>query len=601
MDAPPPPLRRWVALAYPRTFGRAQAPTPGEVAAAWRRAQRAIAARLALACAREGLVPNAVVGGALALHLTEGRAAATLPLARLGAFGLHSADEHGTRDPLFDDPQALLDALVGPLELAPSTHARVGAELADSATNLALAYLSADLREARIAAGEAWPAPVDPENLVVEGHPWHPMTKTRLGLRRAEVLRHAPEHLAAAAVAAVDVDASIVQLAGDAPALGELFPPAPVGRVRLPVHPAQLRRLPRLLPDLWGAKILPADVPPLASRALLSLRTVAVDAPASPCHLKLALAVVTTSARRTVSPMSVANGPPLTRLLEGIRADDPQIAALQLLGDRAAAGLREEVGEAAHLGVILRDTPEALARAATGSASAEAWVCAALGERRPGARERSLLVDLAARHASAEAMLRRYVDRLLTPSLRLLSGYGIALELHLQNTLVAVDARGLAGFISRDLGGVRILARRLAARGRHLTFAPGSFIATDDVDELRDKLNHTLLQAHLAAVLRWAERDLGIPAARGWAHVRAAILRIAEELAADARCRADALADRDALLRPRCRSKALLHMRIAERISDYAYGEVDNVLARADVVELARAAEVSAGGRRQLS
>ncbi|MEZ4382365.1 MAG: IucA/IucC family protein [Nannocystaceae bacterium] len=590
MSAPPSTLLRWVELAYPRAFGAAARPTPDAVAAAWMRSQRAIAARLALACARENLVDAEVTGGALHLALGGDRGA-DLPLARLGAFGLHTAAADRPADALFDDPLALLAALARPLDLNDADRLRLGAELRDSATNLALAYLTAALRDAQIAGGEAWPAPVDPENLVTEGHPWHPMTKTRLGLRRAEVLRHAPEHLARAGIAAVDVDASLVQLAGDArAALAELFPAPPPGFVRLPVHPAQLRRLPRLVPEHWGAAIRPAAIPPRPSRALLSLRTVAVDAPA--CHLKLALAVVTTSARRTVSPMSVTNGPPLTRLLAAIAGEDPAIAALQVLGDRAAAGLSPALGDAAaHLGVIVRDPPEALARAASGSATAEAWVCAALGERRPGAAEPSLLARLAARHDSAEGMLRRYVDRLVTPALRLLSGYGVALELHLQNTLVSVDDAGLVGFIVRDLGGVRILPRRLAARGHALSFAPGSFIATDDVAELRDKLSHTLLHAHLGAVIRWAERDLGLPAARSWAHVRAAILRVTRALADDVRARPDALADRDALLRPRCRSKALLQMRVDRRVSDYAYGEVDNILARRDVIDLAAAGE----------
>ena len=91
----------------------------------------------------------------------------------------------------------------------------------------------------------------------------------------------------------------------------------------------------------------------------------------------------------------------------------------------------------------------------------------------------------------------------------------------------------------------------------------------------------------MTTLIGWAERDLGLPNARSWALVRATILRSAERIAAR-HPESAALADRDALLRPRTRAKALLRMRFEDRISDYAYTAVDNVLARPDVVRLAK-------------
>ncbi len=516
--------------------------------------------------------------------LDDGAGGLRIPLARLGAFGLHSPDLEAPRSPLTEDPSTLLGALAPALGASTHTAQELRVELADSAFNLAMSSLLAALRDTAAAEGRRWPAPVDPENLVVEGHPWHPMCKTRLGMRRAEVLRHAPEALALGTIDAVDVDRDLVQLADDAEmTLARLFPPGPPGTIRLPVHRAQRRRLPKLFADLWGSKIRPSGQPPLQGRALLSLRTIALEDPE--LHVKLAINVTTTSARRTVSPMSVANGPPLTRLIEQIAAVDPALSGLLLLGDRAAAGLRAEaVGpRAPHLGVIIRGSPEALLRE-TGS-SAEAWVCAALGERRPAAR-RTLLVELAERQGSAEALLRRYIELLVPPCLHLLSVYGLVLEVHLQNTLAAVDDGGLAGFVIRDLGGIRLHPGRLQSAGRSVELAPGSFLATDDLAEVRDKLSHTLLHAHMATLIRWAERDLGLPARRAWALIRATIIRTAERIPAEHRDAA--YADRDALLRPRTRAKALLRMRFEDRISDYAYTEVDNILAHPEVVALAK-------------
>ncbi|MCA9637990.1 MAG: hypothetical protein KC420_18305, partial [Myxococcales bacterium] len=334
-----------------------------------------------------------------------------------------------------------------------------------------------------------------------------------------------------------------------------------------------------------GRVIRAAPVEPVRGRSLLSLRTVALDGE-DPCHVKLAIDVVTTSARRTVSAMSVDNGPPLTRLLAAIQRGDPATGAgLWILGDHAGAGLRPEIaGErAAHLGVILRSTPERVAAAATGDAC-EAWVCAALGERAP-ASGRVLLAELASRHASVDELLARYVALLVPPALRLLSGHGIALELHLQNSLAVVGPRGLAGFVVRDLGGLRIHRARLAAAGHTLAFAPGSFIVTDDLAEVRDKLAHTLFHAHLAAIFRWAEETLGHPARRGWGLVRATLERCLDPLLFPEPAREAASIDRAALLAPRCRAKALLRMRVDGRISDYAYTEVDNVLAAREIAD----------------
>src|SRR5690606_26770052 len=96
------------------------------------------------------------------------------------------------------------------------------------------------------------------------------------------------------------------------------------------------------------------------------------------------------------------------------------------------------------------------------------------------------------------ALIDDWIDRLVPASLRLYCCYGIALELHLQNTLVRVVDGRVAGFWVRDLGGIRIHAPRLAAANlpRTPSFAAGSFIITEDLDEVRSKLEHTLIHAH---------------------------------------------------------------------------------------------------------
>ena len=611
-----PRFHAWAAAALPRAFPGLTPLPPATLRAAWTLAARDITARLALALAREDLA--ATDRDALRTRT----APLTLPLRRRGPFGLHQPDLDAARPAALEHPHALLAAL--DLGLPEATHARLAHELADSVFHLAIARAIAELRvRARLAAAP-WPAPLDPENLVIVGHPWHPMCKTRLGLHLHEVLRYAPEALAAPTIHAVDVDPALTHASDNFTALlAHLLPPAPSGWLRLPVHALQRRRLPRLLPTLWGTAIRPTTLPPLPARALLSLRTVAI----ADLHLKLAADLQTTSARRQVSPMSSRNGPRLGALLHTLLTTDPHLRGLQLQLEPAAAGLDPHAlgrlrAHAGQLGAIVRHDltvpAQTLARAA-GLADPSVWVCAALGERWPGdpselqpapkdlsqrpsspvpknlSQRPSLANDptllhrhegapllrtITAAYPSPEAALRHYVELLVPPALRLCTIHGVALELHLQNTLV-VHARGrLCGFIVRDLGGVRLHRERLAAAGHDPALAPGSFILTDDLLELQTKLAHTLFHAHLAALFAWAADLLGADERALWAHTRATIdaALTAWSLARPRHAPACA-ADRAVLLAPVVAAKALLRMRIDERVSDYAYTRVPSPLA----------------------
>ena len=610
-----PRFLAWAATALPRAFPGLPPLAPAILHASWTLAAREIAARLALALAREDLV--AVDHDAL-----RGRTGPIdVPLRRRGAFGLHQPDLDAPRPAPLEHPHALLAAL--DLGLAPTTRARLELELADSVFHLAMARVIAELRVRARLARAPWPAPLDPENLVISGHPWHPMCKTRLGLHLHEVLRFAPEALAAARVHAVDVDPALVHTSGAFTAMSaELFPPAAPGWLRLPVHALQLRRLPRLLAPLWGHAIRPTAIAPLPARALLSLRTVAI----ADIHLKLATDLQTTSARRQVSPMSSRNGPPLGALITAIAAVDPQVRrGLRLQPEPAAAGLAPEAlgplaPRAGQLGAIFRRDLRQPARELAdelhpSTDEPTVWVCAALGERWPGdhtelhatppvpndlskrpsspvpsdlsqrppllhRREGDpLLRTITAAYPSPEAALAHYVDLLVPPALRLCSAHGVALELHLQNTLVVHRRGRLCGFIVRDLGGVRLHRARLAAAGHDPALAAGSFIITDDLAELQTKLAHTLLHAHLAAVFTWAAELLGADERALWAHTRATIDAALTVWATAQPRLADACAaDRAVLLAPEVQAKALLRMRIDERVSDYAYTRVPSPL-----------------------
>ncbi|MCA9694442.1 MAG: hypothetical protein KC636_33000, partial [Myxococcales bacterium] len=254
---------------------------------------------------------------------------------------------------------------------------------------------------------------------------------------------------------------------------------------------------------------------------------------------------------------------------------------------------------AAQLGVIVREHPGPLARALAGD-DATIWVCAALGERRSDRDEPRCVAlcdgysgDAASRGA---AMLRDYVELLAPPLLRLLCAHGVALEAHLQNSLVVFAGGRPRGFVLRDLGGVRLHGPRLARAGHAIELADGSFIATNSAEELRDKLAHVLFHAHLAAVFDWTAQATGADPRAAWAYTRQLVHERLGAWAADPELRADCLADREALLAPRVRAKALLRMRLTGASSDYDYTEVANALAPAPGDDAPRERLLNASG-----
>lgn len=568
---------RWAAAVARCLRGPGSAePSAVAVEAAWRRGLRGIAARLAISAVREGLCGGSVRAGALVL---DGDAEG-LPLQGPGVLALPVAELLGPRPPWLEDPLRLWARIAAALAVGDATRERVEHELGDSAFNLALAHLAAALRPAWARAHPHDPRATDPEHWVTEGHPWHPMTKTRLGLGLAEHARLAPELVAATPLRVVDVRASLAQVT---PALGERLGPwlgvAAPGFVRVPVHGRQLPRLARRLGDRFGRDVVPVPGVHACGRSLLSLRTAAFEATSTgPLHLKLALGVHTTSARRVVSPMSVHNGPRVSALLAAIQAADRECAGIRIAAETQTGGLRAHVDGAAELGVIVRDGHDFV-----GPTGAPAWVCAGLGEASP-LDGRTGVWRLAEGFEGtppqrARAMLEQYLSRLLPPLLRLHVAHGVALEGHLQNTLVHAVAGRPAGFVVRDFGGIRIHGPRLGAAGHALALHPGSFIVTDDLGELQGKLAHTLFHAHLGTLFGWVEHVLGLPGHEAWALARARVVDCLQRWAADPALGPACEADRSAWLAPRVRAKALLRMRIDDASSDYAYTEVDNPLA----------------------
>jgi siderophore synthetase component len=151
-----------------------------------------------------------------------------------------------------------------------------------------------------------------------------------------------------------------------------------------------------------------------------------------------------TSAVRTVSPAAVHNGPRLSALLLKLTADLP----LTVLAETAAGAVIVDGRPSRHLAHLLREAP--------GVGPGEVVLpLAALGV--PGLL-REAVGDRPYRWFGALAAI------LWSPLITVLDR-GVALEAHGQNTLVVLRDGRPVRIVYRDLGGVRVSARRLRAAG----------------------------------------------------------------------------------------------------------------------------------------
>jgi siderophore synthetase component len=359
----------------------------------------------------------------------------------------------------YTDPGALLRALD-----LPGHTARLATEIDNSVANLALA------RAANPATPPTRSKAGDPgalgrlEQSLTDGHPLHPCCRTRGGMTVADVLAYAPEHHPVIRLRRLRVAPR--RWYGDT---------EPV----LYAHPWQAARLRDTHPWLTDD----GETGPV--RPLMSLRTVApLDGGQ---HVKTAVDVQLTSAVRTVSPAAVHNGPLLSRLLRELTRDLP----LDVLAETAAGAVIVDGEPQRHLAYLRREAPR------IGPTEA-VLPLAALG---------TVLDEVV---GDPYAWLESLATILVPPLLTVLDR-GVALEAHGQNTLVVLDAGRPVRILYRDLGGVRVSARRLEQ-----ALELKGDLPSDDPDVLRTKLAAALFGTVAAELVALLERRRGADPDRLW-------------------------------------------------------------------------------------
>jgi siderophore synthetase component len=414
-----------------------------------------------------------------------------------------------------DDPATLLRRL----DLGPHT-GRLAQEIDNSVANLALALADPPPPGAPLRDAEG-----DPDGLgrleqrILDGHPLHPCCRTRGGMTVADVLAYAPEHRPVIRLRRLAVPPE--RWYGDTP---------PV----LYAHPWQADRLRDRYPWLSDA----GETGPV--RPLMSLRTVAPLSGGD--HVKTAVDLQLTSAVRTVSPAAVHNGPRLSVLLGGLTADLP----LTVLAETAAGAVLVDGQPQRHLAYLRRAAPR-LGRTET------VVPLGALAALLPGI-------------ATDPYAWWHDVAHVLFPPLLTVLDRGVALEAHGQNTLLVLDGGRPTRIVYRDLGGVRVSAKRLRAAGVEAPPVEGD-LPTDDPEVLRTKLAAAVLGTVAAQLITVLARA-GAEPARLWASTAAAI-------------RSAGTADGPRLLRDPLPVKATTAMRLADDPLNDLWTTFDNPMAGA--------------------
>ncbi|WP_055604177.1 IucA/IucC family protein [Streptomyces aureus] len=325
--------------------------------------------------------------------------------------------------------------------------------------------------------------PEDPwlrsEQALVMGHPYHPAPKARMGEGpAADWLRYAPEAYAQFPLVLLGVREDAVVEDGDTRALDTLGE-APPGYRLLPAHPWQLAlsdRATRVRAAFAEGRLVRLGVTPRAARPTASVRTLhlpgdaARTAGAGDMFLKFSLDVRITNDIRRMRRHELLQ----------VRRTDPVVTAAFAAMDGPAAwlsdrGYRTVDGLFETCAVLVRD---GLDRHLTPGSTAV--LTAALAEGFPG--------NPLDRIADPRPWWAAYLRCVVAPVLEAFARFGVVVECHLQNTLIAVDAHGTpVQSVFRDAEGAKTVPEMpRPAAWRRLVYC----LVVNNLSEIAGALTH---------------------------------------------------------------------------------------------------------------
>lgn len=419
------------------------------------------------------------------------------------------------------------------------------------------------------------------ESLVLEGHPTHPLTKTKLPLTLEEIRCYAPEFEKIIPLHIMLVSAShmmTTSMENDEQYIVNQIIPELKDKLQsflkpldleinnyraIFVHPWQYDHVIGERFKTWiSDKILIPTPFTVEFKATLSFRT--MELLHHPFHIKLPVNVQATSAVRTVSTVTTVDGPKLSYALQEMLNIYPE---LKVAAEPFGEYVDVDADLARQLACIVREKPVLTQEGST-------IVSASLVNRNPV--DDDVIVDSYIKWInneltteSIEQFIRQYTSTLVRPLIAYIQDYGIALEAHMQNTIVNLGPNYQINFLVRDLGGSRIDLQTLKQKLPDVEITNESLIA-DSIEAVIGKFQHAVVQNQLAELIHHFNQYDMVNEETLFKIVQQEI-----EAAIDAN-KNHAQALHRVLFGPTISVKALLSMRMENKVKKYLNTELEN-------------------------
>ncbi|MDJ1112434.1 IucA/IucC family protein [Macrococcus sp. S115] len=337
------------------------------------------------------------------------------------------------------------------------------------------------------------------EQCVTLGHPFHPMTKTKLGLTYESVLRYAPEFRNCVKIIPLIIDKSLAGHFGTVQLpvsyMEQIYEIAAQYNIKHPeiifIHEWQLNHYFNEHTSLLNSKTcIPIESLSVTGYPLLSFRTLYV--PMFKCVIKAAVNAQATSAVRNVSPASIHNGVLLGKYVSKLYEQYDGCFIQQDLGGTYL----EQSPHENKLSYMMRET-------ISYENHQYAVVCASLISK-SFITDQAIVIEAIdiirhhqriSREAAAMIFFEKYTHILLKATYRLMLEHQISLEAHMQNSSIVLEYGVPKAIYIRDFGGIRISDDSV-----HIDKRTGLF--TDDFEDLLSVFTHAVLYNHLFQLIK---------------------------------------------------------------------------------------------------
>lgn len=390
------------------------------------------------------------------------------------------------------------------------------------------------------------------ESNIMDGHPYHPCYKSRIGFNLEDNAAFGPEfkpalyplwlavpaeQVALAHSASLDFGAFMAaelgagaaeRFAGKLKAAGK----SPEAYRLVPVHPWQWREMTvRLLHrNIAEGAIVFLGEGEDEYRPQQSIRTLANMSHREKAYLKLPMNLINTSTGRMLAKHTVLNAPLISDWLSQLVERDPVARQLDFVLLREIAGVVYD-HETAPLPALVRPktygTLGAIWRESVHRFLREEEEAAPFNALTHTERFGRPFIDPWVRAYGVEAWTRQLLNVSVRPLIHLLFAHGVALESHAQN-MVLIHRDGVPVRVAfKDFhDGIRFSRHYLAnpeacpalhaLSDHHARVNPNSFIETDRADMVRDFVHDAFFFINLAEVCFLLEERYGLPEESFW-------------------------------------------------------------------------------------